>query len=466
MRDPRHIRAGIYGRQSTGNAKSIKDQLTECGADVQAQGWTLVGTYQDGTSASRYARRVRDDWARVLADIRAGQLDVLVLWESSRGDRTPETWFGLLSLCRETSVMIRVTSHGRTYDMASPRDWRTLAEDGIDSAYETEKLSLRTRRGVASAAAAGRPAMGRAPYGYRRVYDPHTGKLIGQEPDPGTAPVVAEIIERIARSTPVSAICDDLNQRGIPAPLGGRWRRQRVREVALNVAYIGKRRHRGQTYDAIWPAIVDDETFYAATRVLTDPARMAQGRHARPGRQAHLLTYLATCYRGHPLRGQSIHYSCPAGCISLRRDKLDGFVRDVVIERLSRPDAYTALRQVGADADQEVIAARAEAAELRRRLDEWRASAIRGETTPASLAAIEAGLTARIREAESRARRAQLPPALRQVLEPGADVRARWDAATVHARRDVIRTLMNISVRPAGQSAFVPVHERVDITWR
>ncbi len=40
-----------------------------------------------GLSASRFATRDRPDYQRLLADISAGKLDVVVLWEASRGDR-------------------------------------------------------------------------------------------------------------------------------------------------------------------------------------------------------------------------------------------------------------------------------------------------------------------------------------------------------------------------------------------
>ena len=212
----------------------------------------------------------------MLDDIAHARLDVLVLWECSRGDRDLPTWAGLLATCRKQGILIRITTHGRTYDVSNPRDWRTLAEDGVDSAYESEKLSLRTRRGVATAAAAGRPPMGKAPYGYRRTYDQGTGKLAGQEPDPTTAPIAREIIQRVAKSVPVSVITKDLNGRSVPPPAGPIWRRQRVREIALNVAYVAARPSRPGLRGRMGTDI-DDDTFYAAARVLND--RSGNGRH-------------------------------------------------------------------------------------------------------------------------------------------------------------------------------------------
>jgi hypothetical protein len=75
-------------------------------------------------------------------------------------------------------------------------------------------------------------------------------------------------------------------------------------EHRLNQAYIGKgvhdpgRRPRAATpaavYDAdpdTWPPLMDEKTFYAARRVLTDPKR----KTTRPGGARHLLSLTARC---------------------------------------------------------------------------------------------------------------------------------------------------------------------------
>src|SRR5262245_46550325 len=181
MPEVTQLRAGVYGRQSRNSSKSIREQVTAGRAVVAEMVWFLAGIYEDGSSASRYARKSREAWARVLEDLAAGRLDILVLWESSRGDRTLTSWSQLLDLCRDRGVSIYVIADERLYDPRRASDWRSLAAAGVDSAAESDKLSVRVRRGHAGAAAEGRPSHGRCPYGYRRVYDPTTGELVGQE---------------------------------------------------------------------------------------------------------------------------------------------------------------------------------------------------------------------------------------------------------------------------------------------
>jgi hypothetical protein len=118
-----------------------------------------------------------------------------------------------------------------------------------------------------------------------------------------------------------------------------------------------------------------------------------------------------------------------------------------------------------------LVAARAELDRLTTSLDTWRLSAARGQTTPESLAVIEADITAQLKDARRRMDKASTPPVVRDLLggdhvaPQQADVRARWATAPLGARRDLVRTLMTITVHPcAGRGRKLT--ERVEIAWR
>lgn len=440
-------RAGVYGRQSRNKSKSIAEQISAGKSVASENDWFLARTYQDGSSASRYARKGRDDWQRVLDDISGGELDILILWEASRGDRTLTTWSGLLDLCRERGVCLYIIADERLYDPRKARDWKTLATAGVDSAGESDLLSMRVLRGHAGAAAAGRPSHGRTPFGYVRRYNPANGELMGQEPDPDTAPIVREIFKRIAKGDAISNIVHDFNARQVPTSGAEKWYRVRVRDLAMNRAYMGDRIYNGTVSKGTWTPLVEAELFYAAQQVLSDPARVT----TRPGRQKHLLTYLGPATPcGGQLTAVRGRYRCiEDGCITIVQEPTDQIVTAAIIGRLSKPDAYEALRLEDSESDRSVLDARNELATLRAQLDDWRRSAIEGKTSPESLAAIEAGLSAKIRDAQRRSEHSGIPPALRQFLDPEVDVAKRWESTPLPARRDIIRTLAEIRISPA-----------------
>jgi site-specific DNA recombinase len=455
------LRAGIYGRQSRGKAKSIDEQVAAGTVVAAENGWRVSGVYKDGSSASRYARKGRDDWQRVLGDIAAGALDVLVLWEASRGDRTLTSWSQMLDLCREQGVTIYIISDERLYDPARAKDWETLATSGVSSASESDKISIRVKRGQAGAAAAGRPSHGRAPYGYRRTYDPATGELTGQEPDPDKASIVREVFARLAKGDTVSAITRDFRERKIPTSTGsGRWFPIRVLVMARNKAYVGERVYRGTATPGAWPALVDAEQFYAVQRILGDPKRGTM----KPGKTRHLLSYIGTCGPcGWPLGAVQGRYRCTrAGCVTFDQATADGVVVEMILGRLSQPDVYGQLRQKSDDANQAVVDLRNEVATLQARLEEWRVSAAAGETSPATMAAIEVKLAEQIQSAQRRIALTDVPPELQAVLVPGEDVRVRWEAAPLAARRRIVIALAEVRVDKAVvDGSMLPSHLRL-----
>ncbi len=421
---------------------SVSEQEQAGVARCQTQGWEPRRYQDNDRSASRYAKKGRDDWPRLLADLRAGLLAVVWLWESSRGDRKAYEWLGFLELCRDRAVMIYVETHQRLYDPRIARDWKVLAEDGIDSAYESDKTSLRVRRDLAAAAAKGRPH-GQPPYGLARRYDPVTGAYVTQEPDPPASDVAAGIITAIARNDPLGRIRDDLNGRGVSGPAGGRWDRHTLRLIGLNPAYAGFRLppRGGADPEPDWMPVVSLETHLAAVAVLTGPARSP-----RPGRQRHLLSYLGACgacgslFWVRTTRGGG-QYSCRAhGCVNVSIAWLDELVTALACAKLSQPDAAELYRSDSTGAARH----RGEAARLRAELDDWAAADI----TARAYQIREAKLALQIERAERAAAAAEVPLVLRELLT-AQNVRAGWDHLGVTARRAVIRALMTVTVAKA-----------------
>ena len=120
---------------------------------------------------------------------------------------------------------------------------------------ESALTSKRIRRDVAARAAQGQPH-GRIPYGYRREYDPHTGALLRQVPDPATAAIVPSWPGASSPERPVPAgrgaqrtRCPDrkLCASGAWADIESKWgwRPDQVRDVVASPTAAGLRAHQG-----------------------------------------------------------------------------------------------------------------------------------------------------------------------------------------------------------------------------
>jgi site-specific DNA recombinase len=441
----------------SGRARSVEEQYQDNERAGQAHGFTLNGSaYSDvSLSASRYATKIRGDFARLLADLEAGRFgaDVLVLWESSRGSRRVGEWATLVDDLEDAGVLVHVTTHGRTYDCSNARDRRTLLEDAVDAAFQSDKASAAILRAAAATAARGEPH-GRIPYGYRRRYHPVTRRLIAQEPEPAEAAVVVELFARLRQGHSLRAIERDFAARGVLTRTGKRWDAKHLRTIALRPAYGGLRVHeagnRHGNYQgpldgavkAVWPALVDAETFHAVRALLQDPQR----RTSRPGRGRHLLTLIAVCdVCGGPLTATyrytgAREYVCQrGGHVLIDADQLDAHAEQVMLAYLARRDVIARLRATP-EGGGELAKVRAELAEARAELASLRAAARGGKLTVATLLDVEPGLVTRVEGLEARERELITPPAL-TVIPPGEDVAQRWQAAPMSARRQVARLL-------------------------
>lgn len=470
-------RAGVASRESKGQTKSIDDQDRENLAVCEEFGWDVVDLYRDGVSASRFGARVRKNWNRLVADVAAGKLDIVVVWEVSRADRDLESWVPFVGMCRRMEVRVHVTSHETTYDPTNRRQWRALIDEGVDAADESEKISARALKGIRGAVVLGKQH-GRAPYGYDRRYDPEDRRSFTQVLN-ADARVVREIIERVAQEDPISAIERDLNGRGVVAPGGGSWTRNAIRQTARRPSYAGLRGHHGSIHPGNWPEIVDADTWHAAQAVLNDESR----KTTQPGSYKWLLSYLAKSHCGGHLQamsgrqGRRDNYKCHRdGCVGIGVFELDEYVTRLVVAWFARKGARALFERAGEDA----AAGRVELRRLSDELEEWRTSADQpGGISAVALARKERALEPLIAAAQKRIVRSTTPMAALKLLtaaEAGKSlIRPCWDGLSIAARRSVITALTEaITVGPADErlSRWSPdedrlrlATERTTITW-
>jgi DNA invertase Pin-like site-specific DNA recombinase len=460
------IRAALYARVSTTD-QSLARQYEANRAAAAERGW-LVTEYEDpGLSASRFAGRDgganRAHWSRLLGDLAGGRIDVLVLWEPSRGDRQLTGWSELLDTCRRTGTLVHITSHGRTYDPADARDWRSLAEDGIDSAYESEKLSKRIKAGKDYWHSQGHPYGGAVPYGIKRINDPDRprNRWLRDEPDPQTGPVARRIIRDIGAGVPLAALARTLTAEGIPTPgRSATWHPTTLVKMAENPAYVAA-------------GVVTAEESAAARTRLARSKRTGE----RPARQEHRYSGCLACYKcGSPVRGVAqgnVRYRCRNGCVSMLAAPVDAWIDALAVERLSRPDLLVLVAVADAGS-----AARfwTEADQHRAAMAEAAASYAAGKLPLPVLEQVTTDLQARLDVAEAAARAAETPSALAGLPDENrAIVAERWDALTVSARRAALRALAPLAqLRPGTKghasggsgrhAAGTPIENRV-VLW-
>lgn len=448
----------LYGRASRDPRKrgrSVDDQLDTGKGLCDTYSWPIAEIFKDvDRSASRHARRKRDDFEALISAIESGRGRIVVAFEASRYYRDVEAYIRLRNACMAHNVLL--CYNGQVYDLSKREDRKATAMDAIAAEDEAEGIRDRNLRTTRSTAKKGTPH-GRILYGYARRYDPDTGELLEQYAHPDRGPIVLDIFERIAAGETEYSIVQRLRRNGERLP-GIKWDLYHLRTMLRNPGYAGQRVFQGEIIGkATWPAIVPQALFDQVQQIVGDPARLT----TKDWSVKHLLSGIARCGEcgEHPhlrtvkTRRGARAYQCSQGYHTMMRTELlEAYVEDALLDWL---------RSRGADAfrtdEQQVRAAKARLRlkALEGQLEDARAKAVTfdeetGEPglSVATLATLEAALLPQIRKARAATEVVEAPPLLKGLL--GAeDVEERWDALAIEQQRIVVRACVNVRLNRA-----------------
>lgn len=472
----------IYARVSqdrSGDGRSVEEQVKELTGEIERRGWELVGVESDrAISASRYAKtRERPGWDAIQEWVRSGRVECVAVWEQSRQSRELETWAAWRNLCLDRGVIWLVRD--RIVDPTEAVDRFQSGVQALMDEKSSDETRARINRAIAANVAAGRPH-GKHLYGYRRIYDPTTKKLLRVEEEPEQADIVREIFKRTLAGESARSIALDLVTRGVPGrrPLrtaGSRlpWEATSIVQLLKCPAYAGLRAYQGQVVgDAIWEGIIEKDDFFKVQGILADPER----RSRREAPETHLLSGIALCgvcegkmyvlqNRGYPA------YSCRTATrlgvkgfhLNRKAAWLEAFVTEAVLARLERSDLVERLATAEAGVSAAAVHASGKVAALRDRLAEIEEALVRGELSPVMAGRAESALMAQIAEAEAEAKRLVLPPVVAAVA--GEDARERWEELSVEQRRVVIGALCRVMVLKTRQGVRRFDPSDVAIRW-
>lgn len=486
----------LYGRNSRDPRKlgrSVSDQLHEGRAMCDKFGFPIVAEFKDtGISASRHGKKKRDEFEDLIDAIESGVARLVVAFEASRYYRDLEIYVRLRNACLESNVLL--CYNGMIYDMSKREDRKSTAQDAVQAEDESEGIRDRVLRTVRLNAEAGKPH-GKIQFGYLRRYDPDTGDLIGQFPDPERAHYVVEAFAGFDSGKSLYSLTRALRSNPKAArPDGAQWAEKRLKLMLLNPAYVGKRVFQGKVLrDATWEPLLktadgepDMDLFRRVGLRISDPSRGAQF----DGRAAHLQSGIALCgecgdhakMRMAKVRGRPCYQCRDYYDTSLMEDVFDAVVEEGVITWLGSPAARAAFvpiadDEVGPEAESRLNALKAQLAEAQELAATLDANGVPG-LSMASLAAMERRLQPQIDEAQKTLDQNTSASPLLQRLVLAPDPDAVWNgvpasatesgqpALTLDQKRSVLREVVTVRLYKAkltGHRAFEP--ERIKLSF-
>ncbi|SEO22833.1 Site-specific DNA recombinase [Rhodospirillales bacterium URHD0017] len=289
------FRCAIYTRKSTEHNldlefNSLDAQREACEAYIKSQaheGWRLLGdNYDDGGVSG--ASLERPALQELLSDIRAGRIDIVVVYKVDRLTRSLADFAKLVELFDRHAVSF--VSITQSFNTTSSMGRLTLNVLLSFAQFEREVIGERVRDKIAASKRKGIWVGGPVPLGYR-VAD----KKVVAIPDEAVA--VRTIFTRYLELGSIGALTKDLDRRGVRTKttrlVGGRVRggirfaTGALAHLLKNRFYIGEVAYRGAIHAGGHPAIIERELFEAMQARL---AENAVGRRIRLRSSPAILT--------------------------------------------------------------------------------------------------------------------------------------------------------------------------------
>lgn len=466
----------MYVRQSQdkiGNEAAVTRQENSCRKLVEAKGWDSPTIYSDNDRSATTGVQ-RPEFERMLRDIAAGSIKAVVVWHLDRLTRTTRDLTRVIEAGQPHNVTIACV-HGVSLDLSDPTGVAVANILTSIAQMEVGHKGKRQREANEQRASQGKAFWTRRPFGYDRV----NREVVTVQAEADAIRSAADSL--LAGTKTLAQIARDWNaagllttdrrrdkQTGEITKAGGLWGVTQVRRVLLNPRYTGLRLYNGEPMEADgeWEPILTQQQLDGLEAKLNDPQRRTapDDLNAR-----HLLSGLLQCGKcgrkmfaaPYKAKGREIMvYRCFGGyCMQRRKDLVDELVVGVVLARLSLPDAAKAFAS-----GEDVVELRAEAVGLRERRDALAALLAEGLLSAASVRQQAGKLSAELQRIESAISAAEGVNPLAPLL--GAEeIGEVWQTLDVAAQRKVVRTLLGITLLPAGKGVrFSP--EQVRIEWK
>ncbi len=284
-KSPTVLRCAIYTRKSTVEGldqafNSLDAQREAAEFYIASQihlGWVVLkDRYDDGGFSG--GSMDRPAVARLMADVKAGLIDCVVVYKVDRLSRSLLDFARMMQVFENKGVhFVSVTQHFNTAESMGRLTLNILLSF---AQFEREIISERTRDKIAAARKRGQWVGGRPILGYD--LDRANHKLVV---NPKEAEQVRAIFKLYLKERTLLKTATELNKRGwhTKAWTDSKGRKfgnlpfvkNQISSLLGNVAYLGKVRHRDQVHDGQHDAIVDDQTWTAVQALLDRNHRTA-----------------------------------------------------------------------------------------------------------------------------------------------------------------------------------------------
>jgi len=271
----RKRRCAVYTRKSTDEGlekefNSLDAQRESCEAYIASQrseGWVLVhDRYDDGGVSGGTLERPA--LKRLLADIEAGLVDVVVVYKIDRLSRSLMDFAKLVQIFDQNEVtFVSVT---QSFNTTTSMGRLTLNILLSFAQFEREVIGERVRDKIAASRARGMWMGGPVPLGYRV----ENRKLLV---DNAEAATVRRVFEGFAEIGSATRLLPILRAEGLLTKHGRPFDKGAVYKLLANRVYLGEAVHKGKSYPGEHAAIIPQALWNQVHEIMATNPHMRAG---------------------------------------------------------------------------------------------------------------------------------------------------------------------------------------------
>jgi site-specific DNA recombinase len=227
----------------------------------------------------------REGFQELLAHVRAGKIDVVLVYRLDRLSRNVRDIYDLLDLLQQHGVAFVSVTEG--FDTTTAMGRAMLGVAAVFAQLTRDMIAENTRDGLLRRAEAGL---------YNGNKNNVTGYHYSREQGLIVNPEEAQTIRQIfawftEHKWGIQKIARLLNLRGIPSKTGRQWSKGRIAWILRNCLYCGDVRANGEVILGRHEAIVSREQFVAAQDLIQSRTFLPPRSH----QSQHLLAGIARC---------------------------------------------------------------------------------------------------------------------------------------------------------------------------
>ena len=269
--DIKHKRCAVYCRVSSDERldqsfNSI-DAQREAGiayvASQKAEGWELVPDFYEDPGFSG-GNMERPGLKRLLKDIQAGKIDIVVVYKIDRLSRSLADFAKMVEVF--DNHMVSFSSVTQQINSATSMGRLMLNVLLSFAQFEREVTGERIRDKIAASKRKGMWMGGPVPLGY--CVENRALQIAPEEAD-----LVQRIFEQFITEQSTTKIVKELNEQGIQTKRKKAFCKQSIYKILHNRTYIGEISHKGESFPAQHEGLIDSTTWEQTHAILSQDNR-------------------------------------------------------------------------------------------------------------------------------------------------------------------------------------------------